>query len=369
MDPKIAPNTITEEGDILRFTLSGVNTSIANSVRRTILSDIPCVVFKTYNEDVNTCVITRNTTAFNNEIIKQRLGCVPIHISDMEIPIKNYQLEVNVENTSDTIQYVTTKDFRIKNTDTGDYLTENDKQKVFPPNDQTGQYIDFLRLRPKVSDEIPGEAIDLTCAFSVGNAKENGMYNVVSCCSYGCSLDEPRQETELNKKRKEWKDAGYNASRINDESKNWKLLDGLRIIKKESFDFLVESIGIYTNQEIVHLACDSLIQRMKEVESLAKNNKLVISPSVNTMENSYDITLKNEDYTIGKALEYVLYTKYYETQDLLSFCGFKKVHPHDTDSIIRVAYENAIDVATICGHVEECARDLVQIYEKIKKII
>ena len=90
MDPKIAPNTITEEGDILRFTLSGVNTSIANSVRRTILSDIPCVVFKTYNEDVNTCVITRNTTAFNNEIIKQRLGCVPIHISDMEIQYLQY---------------------------------------------------------------------------------------------------------------------------------------------------------------------------------------------------------------------------------------------------------------------------------------
>ncbi len=36
-----------EENNVLSFTLSGVNVSIANSLRRIILSEIPCVVFKT----------------------------------------------------------------------------------------------------------------------------------------------------------------------------------------------------------------------------------------------------------------------------------------------------------------------------------
>ena len=95
MDPKILPQTVVEENEQLKFTLSGVNVSIANSLRRIILSEIDTVVFKTYNEEVNTCIIEKNTTSLNNEIIKQRLGCMPIHIQDLDMPLENYQLEID----------------------------------------------------------------------------------------------------------------------------------------------------------------------------------------------------------------------------------------------------------------------------------
>jgi len=162
MNPRIEAKSVSEDGDVLKFTLSGVNVSIANSIRRTILSDIPCVVFKTSPNEENTANIILNTSRFNNEIIKQRLSCIPIHISDLQMPLKNYLMEVNVENLTDTMLYVTTKDFKIKNLTTGDYLSEKDTQAIFPPSDQTGYYIDFLRLRPKISNEIPGESIHLT---------------------------------------------------------------------------------------------------------------------------------------------------------------------------------------------------------------
>ena len=75
----------------LYFTMSNVNVSIANSIRRTILSDIPTVVFKTVPFSESKATIIENTSIFNNEIIKQRLGCIPIHISDYEnFPLKNY---------------------------------------------------------------------------------------------------------------------------------------------------------------------------------------------------------------------------------------------------------------------------------------
>ena len=45
MNPKL--NNISEEGDVLRFTLHGLNVSLANAIRRTILSDIPIVVIET----------------------------------------------------------------------------------------------------------------------------------------------------------------------------------------------------------------------------------------------------------------------------------------------------------------------------------
>ena len=63
-----------------------------------------------------------------------------------------------------------------------------------------------------------------------------------------------------------------------------------------------------------------------------------IRPGEVTMSNCYDIILENEDYTIGKMLEFILYDTYYENEKTLSFCGFKKFHPHDEESIIRLAY-------------------------------
>ena len=55
---------------------------------------------------------------------------------------------------------------------TTEYLSENDTRKIFPPG-ELGYYIDFARLRPKISDEIPGEKLHLTCEFGIGTAKDD----------------------------------------------------------------------------------------------------------------------------------------------------------------------------------------------------
>ena len=46
MEPII--QDVAQEKGLLQFTLSGVNVSFANAIRRTILSDIPVVVFRTF---------------------------------------------------------------------------------------------------------------------------------------------------------------------------------------------------------------------------------------------------------------------------------------------------------------------------------
>jgi DNA-directed RNA polymerase subunit L len=366
MNPRV--DNISESGDVTKFTLSGVNFSFANALRRVILSDISLVVFKTYNNEENKANILVNTTRFNNEIIKQRLGCIPIHIRDLEIPLKNYLLEVDVENLTDTIIYVTTKDFKIKNTSNDTYLKEKDLREIFPANMQTGNFIDFVRLRPKISDEIPGEKIKLTCEFSIGTQKENGMFNAVSTCSYEYTVDDVKMNVELAKMKQQWKDQGLNKDEIEFESENWKLLDGKRICMKDSFDFVVETLGIFTNQEILKKACDILIKGLMNFDTLIDTDELKINPSDNTMNNSYDIILENEDYTYGKVLEYMIYTKFFE-QGIVTYCGFKKMHPHDSDSIIRVAYKDDADKTIIKGHLKACIEDAVQVYKKIKKQI
>ncbi len=117
MDPRLT--NISEKDGILRFRIEGVNVSLANAVRRTLLTDIDTVVFRTFPHTENQADILINTTRFNNEILKQRLGCIPIHIQDTSIPIDQYVVEVHKKNETDTIQYVTTEDFKVKNVKTG----------------------------------------------------------------------------------------------------------------------------------------------------------------------------------------------------------------------------------------------------------
>jgi DNA-directed RNA polymerase subunit L len=85
------------------------------------------------------------------------------------------------------------------------------------------------------------------------------------------------------------------------------------------------------------------------------------------MSNSYDLILENEDYTLGKALEYMLYTKFYEGVKTLTFCGYKKMHPHDPHSIIRLAYKDPVDPSIIKQNLKECIMELVKIYTKMQK--
>jgi DNA-directed RNA polymerase subunit L len=365
MDPHI--EIINTANDSFGFTLSGVNVSIANAIRRTILSDIPIVVFRTLPNEQNKCKIITNTTRLNNEIIKQRLSCIPIHITDIrDFPLKNFIMEVNIENNTDTVMIVTTEDFTIKDLVTGKMVSKDKVKEIFPANDHTGYYIDFVRLRPRISDEIPGEKIHLICEFDIGSAKEDGMFNVVSTCSYGFTIDSALQDAELAKKRQQWKDEGKSEKEIDFESKNWKLLDGKRIYKKNSFDFIIQSVGIHTNNEIVDIACKILIEKLKEIDEIIEKDELEIKNSDNTMANCFDVILENEDYTIGKILEYFLYTKFYE-KNILTFCGFKKMHPHDNYSIIRLAYTDPIEKSTIKGNLKDCIFEAVTLYSNLKK--
>jgi len=351
----------------LKFTLSNVDVSIANSLRRVILSEIPIIVFRVSPNDKNKCNIIANTCGLNNEIIKHRLSCIPIHIKNIEdFPYKNYIMEVNVSNNTDTTIYVTTIDFVVKDLAIVKPLSQDKIHEIFPPNDFTGDFIDFVRLKPRVAEEIQPKTLHLMCEFDIGTAKEDGAYNVVSTCSYGNTIDEATQQAKLQQLKQKWKDDGKKDPEVDFEAANWKLLEGKRIFKKDSFDFVIETIGIYTNGELTILACKILLDNLHNIDALIDKDQIEIKLSENTMKNSFDIILQNYDYTIGKVIEYLLNYKFYKT-GMLTFCGFKMLHPHDSYSIIRVAYKEPVEISTIKGHLKESISDSINIYENLRK--
>jgi len=363
---------IKEEDGLLTFTISNTDVSYVNGIRRTILSDITIVVFKTTPYEENKANIIINTSRLNNEIVKQRLSCIPICIKEINTNfIKNYLLEVDVENKTDTELIVTTKDFKIRDLVTNNFLEDGAVKKIFPPfippTGNNEYYIDFLRLRPKISDEIPGERIKLTCEFSVGTARDDSMFNVTGTCSYGCTPDYEKMEEQLEIRKQKWKDEGKNDSEINFEAKNWKLLEGLRYVKAYSFDFVLQSVGIYENTEIILKAVDILNNKMKNlIESLEKD-EIDIHASDNTVENCYDVILENEDYTIGNILNYELYTVFYTDFKILDYVGFKKMHPHDSDSILRLAiFDKTKGISTVKAFLKAVMEQSIKRLESIK---
>jgi DNA-directed RNA polymerase subunit L len=366
MDPIV--NKIVENNGILEFTLQNVDVSIANSIRRVVLSEIEVNAFITENFEENDCKIFENTSRFHNEIVKQRLSCIPIHMSDLDMLPGKYILEVKKENTEKHNIYVTTEDFKIKNKDNNNYLTSEEVKKIFPADEITGDYLLFVRLRPQWSSQLPGEKLHLECEFSKSNAKENGMYNVASICSFGNTMDMARVHTEWNNIESSMKSNGLTEKEIEFERKNFMLLDAQRIFVDKSFDFSIKGIGIYENKALVYKACDIMIKKLEKFMHDIDADIVFIRMSENTLEHSFDIIMEDEDYTLGKVIECMVYEKYFEKEKMLEFCGFKKMHPHDTQSVLRMAYIMPMDKAIIKQHLKGIVTEVLVVYKSIMKM-
>ena len=363
MDPHIS-NVRTENG-FLKFSLLDCNMSIANALRRIIISDIPTFVFRTYPYSENKAEITHNTTRFHNEIIKQRLSCIPIHIDDMDFPYKDYVIEVDVKNDTDNILYVTTKDFKIKNIKTDVYSDESAVRAIFPPSAITGDYIEFARLQPKLSETIDGERLTLRCGLDIGMASQDGAFNVISTCAYECTPDIQKANEAWKDKESTMKKSNVSEAEIEFEKKNWFLLEAKRYYQPNSYDFTIESVGVFENIEIIIKACEIMISKCEKLLENLQHGKVTIVPSETTLKNGFDITLVNEDYTLGKVIEFYLYQQNFIADKTLSFCGFRKPHPHATESIIRVAFHNEIDPVGVSGYVQAASDNAITAFKKL----
>ena len=364
MNPTVSQ--LSQEDDYLKFTLSGVNVSIANALRRIILAEIPTLVFRTTPHDKNLSTFEINTTRLNNELIKQRLSCIPIHITDVDFPFQNYILEVDKKNESDTIEFITTADFKIKDTNSGTYLTSAVTKQIFPPDKITGSYIDFVRLRPRISDDIPGEHLKMTCKFDVGFAGQDSAFNVVSTCAYANTPDPVKIRDAWTLKEAELKKTGITSQELEFAKKDWHFIDGKRHFIEDSFDFIIESVGPFPAMSIMLKAIMIMLAKIEKFRNTVQAEQDIITVSENTIPNCYDIILKNEGYTLGKVIEYILYSKYYGKSVI--YCGFRKPHPHIDMSILRIGFKEQTDRIVTTRYLTDSANDAIACYQKLAKM-
>ena len=355
------------DDNALTFTLENADVSTANAIRRIILSEIPTLVFRTdvRSDATNQTTFHVNTTRHHNEILKQRLRCIPIGSPGKDVDISKYYCEIHKQNTTDSTIYVTTDyhDFKVVERESKK-VNEELTRAMFKPDPLSNHYIDFARLLPKVTNYTDGEELHVTAEFDMGIAEQDSAFNVCCTCAYGCTPD-------IENQTKVWDELPEASDVKKGGEKNWRLLSARRIVKERSFDFVIETVSasVHTNGALLRKACDIMKIKCETFISLLDDEVANIVAADVTVPYAFNIILRREGYTLGKALEHMLYTKHYTGDMKLTFCAFKKAHPHDPDSYIQVALQDdaADKVAVISSMAISAANDIIAIFENIKE--
>ena len=349
------------KGQVLTFKLLNVDVSIVNSIRRVILTEIPTLVFRGFPHYSNKINIKKNNTKFNNEYLKHRISCVPIHIEDdaeFENIKNNYEIRVNIVNSENKTLYVTTKDFKLFNKDTEKEIKD---KHLFRPDAISNDYIPICCLMPKISDTDEPEELTMTIEFDIGTAKEDSCWNVVSKCMYENIQDDEKIEKEV--KRLQLKE---------EDEKDFRLLDAQRIFIENQYLMSVESNGVMDNERILVKSCQYIKYRLTELAAFLHKEGRLSEPSFvkdnyglfEETNGMYYLRIENDDYTIGKLIEKYLY---YMFGKEIYYVSFKKEHPHDTHCLIHFAYKNKVEVGKIIHDLTKVTEEVIHIYDKIEK--
>jgi DNA-directed RNA polymerase subunit L len=385
MEPKVV--SIGTNGGELNFELVDTELSIVNSLRRVMITNIDSLVFRGFPHKENLIKISKNNSKFNNEYLKHRIQCIPIHYDDesnFDAMIKQYDVRLNVANDTNNIRYVTTRDFVIYNKGTGQPITSASNISVrtmFPPDKISNNYIPICCLMPKISEGDEIEELSLIIDFSIGNSKEDSCWNMVSKCCYENKRDTQAIEKYLKKDKeavaKYHKNDPvaidtYMKSTMNPEEElDFRILDAQRIYIENSYIMKVESVGVFTNEEIVKKACEYLLFRLNEftdflkeavIEKVVTKEKFCLYVDTTTIKPTFCLYIQNDDYTIGKIIEKYLYLMF---KSEIFYVSFKKEHPHDTHCLVSFTYNDDVTSEIILDNLRMVASELIRVYEII----
>ena len=301
------------------FDIENMDLSIANGIRRIILTEIPTVGF--YGEDEPTIEIIKNTGPLHNEFMKHRIGLIPINITEniTDNYIDNdYKFELNVINETSISINVTTADF------TGTYkdveLTPKELQDLFPPNPITKNNILITRLRQ-------GEHLHLIATAIKRTAKTNASFSPVSLANFF-----------------------FNEDKI-ESSKKDNILDKQRSYIKDiygdpiSLQFQIESVNKLSYSYLFSKAISILIDKLNNIIDNIDNFYIEQVPN-----NPFSVNfhIENEDDTLGNLIQSILHNKFIRQSNkhkgmICTYAGYICPHPLKQLMIIRITLEEQTD--------------------------
>lgn len=300
----------------LKFDIEGeeINYIIINTIRRTILTDIPIYAWTDFT-------FKSNTSVFHNNFLKNQIKNIPvwgiendidfyeIEKNKVEIEDLNEDLEDNVElsvdknidstslnqitmyvdheNRSNEIESITTEMAKF-------YFSQKQIENPYPIP------IQLVKLQPN-------QKINFTAISSIGIEKISSIYSAVSICVY-----EQKEE--------------------------------------DKFNFTIESRGQINEKKIFNICFLNLNKKLKNILNQIDDNP--------NLEG--EIQINQEDHTIGNLLSHGL-----QGHKDVQFAGYHMPHPLEKRVIITYKLKS--------GKFKEILKDVLEnfidIFEKIDKEI
>jgi DNA-directed RNA polymerase subunit L len=396
--------TWDKKSTFIEFEIANIHFSMANAIRRIILSQVKTVGFRTEPYKASLVDIKMNDTPLHNQIIAHRIGMIPLNIpKPEEFNVDDYVFIIDVSNDTNTSRLITSEDFTIKQVSTNRFLDKSEVKKIFPPDPITGDYVLITKLRPKYftpaktnSTEVIEEMgttyskkVDDVMHFHieakacVSNAAENGRFAPVACAAYINTVDPARAEDGLkdyiDSQNEIAKTANYTPMSPEQMTRRFELTERARFFyindKEEPnvFTFKIESVGIIPPLVIFHRAIDILKNKLTNFVAhvVGKNeNEIKISVS-NQLDGGYELNVKNEDDTLGNLIQAHLCLMFADytlpkEQRTLKYIGYKKPHPLEPHIIFQIQGLNSNLDELITTIIKPGCGEIVKLLNKIQ---
>ena len=308
----------------LDFKLSGpnINYIIANTIRRTIFTDIPIYAF-------NEFTFEKNSSIFNNTYLKLRLRHLPIWGIENTIEFIDYNIKstdpllddipeednndnidnielgiektLNISNLKQFTMYVKAKNntTNIMTVSTKDAKFYYDEKQIDSPYKT---HIPIVKLQP-------GQEISFSAITKIGCEHEDAMFGAVC-------------------------------------------ITGYKQITENEFDFYIESRGQIDEKRIMYIAMVNIERKIRNfLKLLEEENKNKIKTEEDTLQGL--IIVNNEDHTLGNLISRGL-----QLHPNISFAGYNLPHPLSKKVHFHYKLEKA-------GNIREIIKEVVEYYSKI----
>ena len=374
---------------------NGLDKSIVNSIRRTLLSTIPTVAFRTdINSDI---IIKKNNSSLHNEFLADRIGLIPLYINPLDYQ-KQYLFHLNVKNkNTEPITTITSNDFDIyplkKEIDTtlletidfNDYdkenkLSQKEKDSIFKPFKFNGKNNYCIITELKTTNSSTLQEIELYGVPSVSYAYENSKWQAVSRASYSFKRDDKLFEEILSQKVK-----------MNDiqKTKKEKFKKELYISESERYfhrdknsqphwyTFFIDSVHYFKSKDLFLLANQIIIEQLEKIHDELHKVATDEESFLNLTEKEdgiFKLLFVGYDDTIGNILQSFI-SKNISDSSILSVCGYKRTHPLEDMILFTLSLNknNKVyqlnkpqQVVSIIEVFSESCNQLIQLFSLIK---
>ncbi len=367
------PALLTDSADkqVGSFILDGTNTTIANTLRRCILTDTRSVGFRAdltnqANPGIN---IRKNSSAIFNEMLAHRITLIPLGVRRIDdFDPSRYECVLRVKNerkgpvSEDAMLHVKAGDFVVREKqENGEFMDLGAPvaAAMFPVDPLTKDTCLIVSLRPQWNPEQLPEELDLTAFPVIGRGRDHMGFCPVSQCSYANTpdTDPVRQERFFIEWIAAFKKVTDITSLTPEQLANaraeWGTMAHQRCFlvdaqdQPNSFSFTVESVGIRPVAEIVAegiRAAIELVRPYATAAAAAATLGITIQPADSRM-TGVDVAFAEQEHTLGNLLQTIIAEQTEAADSPISFVGYKVRHPLQRIMTLRVGIREGVAAA------------------------